>query len=171
MINSTTTTQTKIPAIIMDYNEKCEVRSIEDIFPEYTNSKAVKYNDIIIDVINKWITNLDRMETRTTSLNDKLGEFMNLPYFVTKKNISTNGNIYEFLTDFIYVVKCENNMYIAENEFFNIFGYGETIEEAENELFSCIEDLWNVYVEEENENLDGNAIILKDKIINSIRKR
>ena len=42
--------------------------------------------------------------------------------------------------------------------------------EAENQLYESVDDLWNVYVEESDENLDDGAINLKKEIVNKIRK-
>lgn len=170
MVAETATIQSDIPIIALDYNQKAEIRSIEEVFPEYTNSASKVINSSIINLLNNWFSNKKEKDIKTASISDFSGEMMFKPYYVKKQQVNINSNSYEFVSEFIYIIKLEDDMYIAENEFFEIFGYGETVEQAEQELFLCIEDLWNVYVEELDDNLDESALILKDKLLKNVRK-
>ena len=91
-------------------------------------------------------------------------------YYKNKNEIKILDHLYKFESNFIYSITKEDDCIIAENEYFNIFGYGDTIEKAENELFEYINDLWESYVEDSDENLDKSAIELKEKLISNIRK-
>ena len=42
--------------------------------------------------------------------------------------------------------------------------------EAEKQLYKSIDDLWVIYVEENDENLDKGALELKKEIMNKIRR-
>ena len=99
---------------------------------------------------------------------NKYYEFRNTLSALQKIEIS--DSVYEFKCDFIYTIKLEDNVYIAENDLFNIFGYGETMAEAEKQLYKSIDDLWVIYVEENDENLDKGALELKKEIMNKIRR-
>lgn len=168
MVAETATIQNNIPVIALDYIKKAEIRSIEEVFPEYNNSARLDSN--LINLIDSWLLNKKQLYINTASTSDFPGETMFKPYYIKKQQIDINSNSYEFVSEFIYLIKLEDGMYIAENEFFEIFGYGETVEQAEEELFLCIDDLWNVYVEELDQNLDKSALLLKNKLLENVRK-
>lgn len=166
MISTATIQSSPPPRVLWDYNEKAEIRSIETMFPEYNNNVSnIKDHILRIILENREIFNL-----KNSSIDNTIGDVMDTSYYITKNQIDILGHLYEFESGFIYSVREEDNMYIVENEFFNIFGYGETKEEAENELYIYINDLWEGYAEETEENLDNSGLILKNKLLNNIRK-
>lgn len=79
-----------------------------------------------------------------------------------------NGSYNKF--KLIYTIKKLKNGFVAENKDFNIFGYGNTIEKAEKELFKYVNDIYECYAKEDDKNLDENAIKLKVKLLKHIIK-
>ena len=169
---STTTNQEKVSPIFYQYEGKAEIRSIEDVYPEYTNYNNsaylnsllnILYNNIIIIIIN------DSTIQKGTDTNILLGDFMS-KYYINKNEIKIFNHLYKFTSDFMYSIIRDEDGFIAENEYFNIFGYGDTVEEAEKELYEYVNDLWECYAEEDDKNLDESAIKLKEKLLGNIRK-
>ncbi len=155
--------------IVLDYSYCGDNKSIEYPFIENTtNTTNLDNSKITIDILNilgkKYTYDIGSMNTNS------IGEDMQKIYYYTKERIEFIEKIYEFNSKFIYSIKKEDDVYVAENEFFGIFGYGDTIAEAEKELYQSVDDLWAVYVEEKDENLDEGALVLKKKIIDNIRK-
>ncbi|MFR3156033.1 MAG: hypothetical protein ACLTON_03665 [Christensenellales bacterium] len=169
MVTMTMPPQTN-ESIVLDFNYYNKNMSIENSFIDNTtNTTKINDSNIIIDILNKILQNKDEYKTSSMN-NNSIGENMKKTYYYTKQRIEILDSIYEFKCDFIYTIKLDGNVYIAENDLFNIFGYGETMAEAENQLYESVDDLWNVYVEESDENLDDGAINLKKEIVNKIRK-
>ena len=104
-----------------------------------------------------------------TDTNILLGDFMS-KYYINKNEIKIFNHLYKFTSDFMYSIVRNEDGFIAENEYFNIFGYGDTVEEAEKELYEYVNDLWECYAEEDDKNLDESAIKLKEKLLENIRK-
>jgi hypothetical protein len=87
-----------------------------------------------------------------------------------KMKIKTNNSVYQFTTKLVYTIIKEEGTYVAKNDFFDIIGYGNSINEAEEDLFSSIDNIWNIYAIEKDENLDTNAKEYKRKILKYIEK-
>ena len=167
---ATTITQSNTPPIYYEEQQKAEIRSINEIFPEYTSYGVSEYKNNIKDIIYSLYSNISKKTMPySTNINMLSGVVMS-KYYKRKNEIHVLDHLYKFDFNFIYSITREDNCIIAENEFFNIFGYGDSVEEAEQELYEYINDLWECYVEENDENLDDSAIELKHKLMNNIRK-
>lgn len=167
---ATTVNNISIPPIYYEEEEKIDIRSISEIFPEYTSCNIGDFKNSLIDVIFN-IYSRDNKNTVQYGTNFSFFSGIAMPkYYKSISEVKISDYLYKFEFNFIYSITKEEECIIAENEFFNIFGYGQTIEEAENELFEYINVLWEAYVEENDENLDQSAIVLKKKILKSIRK-
>ena len=154
-----------------DEVKNAEIRSIDEVFPEYTScSTSNKFNDNVKDIIYELINNVSIDKLPYSTNTDWVSGVAMQKYYKGIREVKLPDHLYKFDTVFIYSIKKEDECIIAENEFFNIFGYGNTVEDAEKELFEYINDLWECYVEENDENLDESAILLKQKLLNSIRK-
>lgn len=128
---------------------------------------GVEYNNLqlILESINR-TSNIKN--TNTTCI----GEVMQQRKYCKEINeIKYENHIYKFNTNFIYVIYLCDGIFVAENEYFNIFGYGDTIKEAENDMASTLEDLWNIYVLENDYNLDDGAKELKQKLQKNIIRK
>lgn len=157
-------------SVVLDYSYYDSNMSIENSFiGNITNTTKINDNNFIIDILNKLLQKKEEYETSSMN-NNAIGENMKKTYYYNKHRIEIFDNVYEFKCDLIYTVKYEDDVYIAENNLFNIFGYGETIAEAENQLYESINDLWDIYVEENDENLNDGALELKKQIMSNIRK-
>lgn len=169
---ATTINQTNIPPMYYEDEPNAEIRSINEVFPEYTIDSVSEYKNNIKDILFSLYTNFYRSATLyDTNLNINVLSGVNMSkYYKVKSEIRILDHLYVFKSNFIYSITKEDEGFIAENEYFNIFGYGETAEEAEKELYEYINDLWECYAEEDDENLDESAIILKGKLLESIRK-
>lgn len=169
MITMTMPPQT-YESIVLDFGYYDNNMSIESSFiGNTTNTTKINDSNFIIDILNKILQKKEEYKTSSMN-NNSIGENMKKTYYYTKQKIEIFDSVYEFKCDFIYTIKYEDNVYIAENNLFNIFGYGETIAEAENQLYESIDDLWAVYVEENDENLNDGALELKKQIMDNIRK-
>lgn len=169
MITMTMPPQT-YESIVLDLDYYNKNMSIENSFIENTtNTTKLNDSNFIIDILNKILQKKEEYKTGSMN-NNSIGENMKKTYYYTKQKIEISDSVYEFKCDFIYTIKLEDNVYIAENDLFNIFGYGETMAEAEKQLYESVDDLWDVYVEENDENLDEGALELKKKIMSKIRK-
>ncbi len=167
---ATTINQANIPPIIYEDETKAEIRSIDKVFPEYTIGSVSEYKNNIKDILYSLYSNIKKSTILySTDINILSGVAMSR-YYKTKNEIEILGHLYKFESNFIYSITKEDEGIIAENEYFNIFGYGDTAEEAEQELYEYINDLWECYVEEDDENLDESAISLKEKLLKNIRK-
>ena len=169
MITMTMPPQT-YESIVLDSSYYDNNMSIESLFiGNITNTTKINDSKVIIDILNKMLQKKE--EYKTSSMNNNaIGENMKKTYYYTKHKIEIFDSVYEFKYDFIYTIKFEEDVYIAESNLFNMFGYGDTIAEAENQLYELIDNLWIVYVEENDENLDSGALELKKEIIDNIRK-
>lgn len=166
----TTINHTSTPPIYYEKEEKVEIRSINELYPEYTNCSVRDFKNNLRDVIYRFYNDIQKNIIQySTDINVFSGVAMP-KYYKNKNEIKILDHLYKFEYNFIYSITKEDDCIIAENEYFNIFGYGDTIEEAENELFEYINYLWESYVEDSDENLDQSAIELKEKLISNIRK-
>ena len=91
-------------------------------------------------------------------------------YWKEIEKLQCENHVYEFKKNFIYVIYLCNGIFVAENEYFDIYGYGDTIQEAEQDMARTLENLWNIYVLEEDTNLDDGAKELKQKLQENIIK-
>ena len=157
-------------AIDASYND--DKFSIKSPLIENTTNITTKIRDTYLYIISEMEKELANSKVYPTSSmnNNTIGENMNDIYYYSKRQIEVNNNKYLFENEFIYLIKFEDDMYIAENSLFNIFGYGNTITEAENDLYENIDDLWDVYVEADDNNLDDGALLLKKNLMENIRK-
>lgn len=105
--------------------------------------------------------------TNTTSI----GEIVQQKYIKKLDKIQYNNHTYEFNFNFIYMIYLCDGIFVAENEYFNLIGYGDTIKEAEEDMYSTLEDLWNIYVLEDDKNLDNGAKQLKQKLQKNIIRK
>lgn len=166
---ATTVNPVNTPLIYYEEN-KSEIRSINEVFPEYTSYSVNDYKDNVKDVLYNLYSNVFKnIRPYSTDINILSGIAMS-KYYKRISEVKVQDHLYKFESNFIYSITKEEECIVAENEFFNIFGYGDTIEEAEKELYSYINDLWECYVEDNDENLDESAIILKEKLLTNIRK-
>lgn len=159
------------PFFCVDNNEKRNNYSMNLSKTEYTKTDTANIlkndEERIIRLFYKILTNYQE-----SSINARfLGEDMEKIYYI-KKKICYNNITFEFNIDFIYEIykDISENLYIAQNEFFNICGYGDTAKEAEQDLYNTLYELWQVYAEENNDNLDDKAKKIKKKLITSVRK-
>ena len=170
---ATTINQDTIPPIFYEDEIKAEIRSIKDVFPEYTMDSVSGYKSNIKDILYSYYSNYSNfyksIMLNNTNINMLSGVIMS-KYYKAKSEIEILEHLYKFKSNFIYSITKEEEGFIAENEYFNIFGYGDTAEEAEKELYEYINDLWECYVEENDENLDESAIKLKENLLENIRK-
>ena len=170
---ATTINQDTIPPIFYEDGIKAEIRSINDVFPEYTMDSVSGYKSNIKDILYSYYSNYSNfyksIMLNNTNINMLSGVIMS-KYYKAKSEIEILEHLYKFKSNFIYSITKEEEGFIAENEYFNIFGYGDTAEEAEKELYEYINDLWECYVEEDDENLDESAIKLKENLLENIRK-
>lgn len=167
---ATTINQANIPPIFYEDEIKAEIRSIKDVFPEYTMDSVSKYKNNIRDILYSYYNNFCKSTMpNDTNISILSGVTMS-KYYKVKSEIKVLEHLFKFKSSFIYSITKEKEGFIAENEYFNIFGYGDTAEEAEKELYEYIDDLWECYVEEDDENLDESAIKLKEKLLENIRK-
>lgn len=58
----------------------------------------------------------------------------------------------------------ENGLYILDNDLFNLFSFGKTVDEALCSLETQFEILWENYVLEDDEKLTVGAIELKNQL-------
>ena len=129
-----------------------------------------KYKNNIRDILYSYYNNFCKSTMpNDTNISILSGVTMS-KYYKVKSEIKVLEHLFKFKSSFIYSITKEKEGFIAENEYFNIFGYGDTAEEAEKELYEYIDDLWECYVEEDDENLDESAIKLKEKLLENIRK-
>ena len=159
------------PFFCVDNNEKRNNYSMNLSKTEYTKTDTANIlkndEERIIRLFYKILTNYQE-----SSINARfLGEYIEKIYY-TKKKICYNNITFEFNIDFIYEIykDISENLYIAQNEFFNICGYGDTAKEAEQDLYNTLYELWQVYAEENDDNLDNKAKKIKKKLITSVRK-
>lgn len=126
-----------------------------------------KCNDLqsILERINR-DSNIEN--ANTTCIGDVMQQ---IKYCKEVNKIQYENHIYKFDVKFIYVIYLCDGIFVAENEYFNIFGYGDTMKEAENDMASTLEDLWNVYVLEDDNNLDDGAKELKQKLQKNIIRK
>lgn len=167
---ATTINQNTMPPIFYEEEQKAEIRSINEVFPEYTMYSVSYYKNTFKDMLyNLYNYNQKDEIDNCTDTNILSGVDMS-KYYKKITEIEILGHLYEFESNFIYSITEEDGSIIAENEYFNVFGYGDTIDEAEKELYEYINYLWEFYAEEDDENLDDSAIALKHKLIENIRK-
>lgn len=140
----------------------------------YTTSDTTniidKYEETIMDLLYKILRNKETY--KHSSINTEyIGENMQ-KYYYTKRSVSYNNITFEFQIDFIYEIykDLSENLFIAQNEFFNICGYGDTINEAEQDLYNTLYELWKIYAEESDDKLDKKAKEIKQKLLTNIRK-
>lgn len=161
-----TMTKIETPPVFYEDEQKAEIRSINKLIPEY-NTQYVNCYTSLLQLYNKKNKNIKLYSINIDEFN--LGVSMS-KYYKNKNIIKILKHLYKCEKPFIYSIKkCENGV-IAENEYLNIYGYGENAAEAEQELFKYVNDLWENYVEEDDKNLDKSAIVLKEKIKDSMRK-
>lgn len=146
--------------------------ALSDFAYTKTNTANIinKYQTKLIDIICELLKNGESYEH--SSVNNKLlGEFME-KYYYTKRKIYYNNTTFEFNIDFFYEIykDISEDLYIAQNEFFDIYGYGDTLFEAEQDLYNTLYELWEIYAEEDDNNLDNKAKAIKEKLITYIRK-
>lgn len=170
----TQTVTDSIPFFYLDFDccEENQNNSISPIHSEYTTIGTIVNQkcDVIIDLIRNFLIN--KFLTGKNSINNEGDtESMEKNYY-TKKQIEYKNTVFEFKNDFMYYIYKDNSddIYIAMNDFFDIVGYGDSLGEAEEDLYNTIYELWEIYVDEKDENLDNNAIILKKKLMDNIRK-
>ena len=162
---ATTQSQINIPPIIFCDDQKSEIRSINDIIPEYNNYCISNCTDLLYNLYNK------KVKSRNSETNTNILYGIDMTKFYKTKNIiKISNHLYKFIDPFIYSIQKKEGEVITRNEYFNIFGYGETLEEAEEDLFEYVNELWESYVEEDDENLDDSAIKLKNNLLRTIRK-
>lgn len=167
---STTTNQEKISPIFYQDEREAEIRSIKDVYPEYTSYSGSAYLNNPLGILYNNYSNFNNSTIQEgIDTNILLGAFMS-KYYINKKEIKIFNHLYKFTSDFMYSIIRDEDGFIAENEYFNIFGYGDTVEEAEKGLYEYVNDLWECYAEEDDKNLDESAIKLKEKLLENIRK-
>lgn len=135
-----------------------------------TANNLKMYKDTVKDLLYKLLN--DMLKNAHSSINTQtLGESMDKTYY-TKNKIFYNDTTFVFNIEFIYEVykDVSENLYIAQNEFFDICGYGDTINEAEQDLYNTLYELWEIYAEENDDNLDSKAKQIKEKLITNVRK-
>ena len=167
---ATTINHASTPPIYYEKEEKAEIRSINELFPEYTSCSVSDFKNDIKNIIYGLYNDIQKNIVQySTDINIFSGVAMS-KYYKNKNEIKVLDHLYKFEYNFIYSITKEEDCIVAENEYFNIFGYGDTVEEAENDLFEYINNLWESYVDEDDENLDESAIALKEKLLSNIRK-
>lgn len=80
-----------------------------------------------------------------------------------------NNREFKLLNPLIVSIK-KDEYFVASNVLFNISGYGETESEAIEELKDILFNIWEVYALEDDENLDSNAILLKNLLLNNLQE-
>ena len=76
----------------------------------------------------------------------------------TKWQIKLNSAI-------VFKIEVENCGFYYINEKYNIYAFGETQEEVENNLFDAFMDQYESYALEKDENLTEKSLILKDNLL------
>ncbi len=96
------------------------------------------------------------LRSENDSLNRK--EFLVLKNNITNEMIRLNDKI-------VFEIEIDENGFYYSNSKYNIYAFGETQEEVENNLLEEFMIQYKAYAMEKNENLDENALKLKEDLL------
>lgn len=96
------------------------------------------------------------LRSENDSLNRK--EFLVLKNNITNEMIQLNDKI-------VFEIEIDENGFYYSNSKYNIYAFGETQEEVENNLLEEFMIQYKAYALEKNENLDKNALKLKENLL------
>lgn len=91
-------------------------------------------------------------------------DFLNKKEFLILKNNITNEMV-KLKDKIVFQIEIDENGFYYSNAKYNIYAYGETQEEVENNLLEEFMIQYNSYALEKDENLDEKALVLKDNLL------
>ncbi|MBQ9607840.1 MAG: hypothetical protein IJV15_00175 [Lachnospiraceae bacterium] len=77
----------------------------------------------------------------------------------------SNGNIIKLNSKILFTIEIDENGFYYSNDKYNIYTFGETQKEAENNLYECFLVQFESYALEEDEKLDDKALLLKKDLL------
>jgi hypothetical protein len=168
LVNNTVSLQRPVD-YYLDITERDNILknySIEFPKSSYTTRGVNSDLQSVLERLYNNVSNTD--STNTTCIGESMQQ---IKYCKELKKIEYNNHIYEFNENFIYVIYLCDGIFVAENEYFNVYGYGDTVKDAEEDMACTLEDLWNIYVLEDDNNLDDGAKELKLKLQKNITRK
>lgn len=103
------------------------------------------------------------------TLNERIGELMEYDNIISKQFLTLDDNRnnkkIKLNSAIVFKIEVENCGFYYINEKYNIYAFGETQEEVENNLFDAFMDQYESYALEKDENLTEKSLILKDNLL------
>lgn len=84
--------------------------------------------------------------------------------------IKAKGKVFHLIQDIACVIEKQDDQLFSEDEGLGIFAYGESREDVIREFSDEFATLWESIAQEEDDKLTQDAILLKKKLLESVRK-